>query len=43
MKGTLRDAMINWADLTPTFLNYAGILDSAQHLIQLEYEKEKNL
>lgn len=38
-KGTVNNAMINWADLTPTFLDYAGVLDSAKHLLQAEYEK----
>ena len=32
--GMVSDAMINWADLTPTILDRVGILDEANALMQ---------
>ncbi len=40
-KGTVNDAMVNWTDLAPTILDYAGALDSSEDLIQKEYEANK--
>jgi N-sulfoglucosamine sulfohydrolase len=41
-RGTVSDAMINWADLTPTILDVAGILPQAEQRLRDRYEPEKD-
>jgi len=38
-RGEVSDAMINWADLTPTILDLAGILPRAQQMVRKRYEE----
>lgn len=38
-KGKVNDALINWADLTPTILDFAGILEQSENVIEEEYKK----
>ncbi len=40
-KGTVTNAMINWADLTPTLLDVAGVLPGAKGKLKERYESEK--
>jgi N-sulfoglucosamine sulfohydrolase len=40
-KGTVTNAMINWADLTPTLLDVAGVLSQAQEKLRERYEPVK--
>ncbi len=41
-KGTVSDAMVNWADLTPTILDAAGILPEAEQALKARFEPEKD-
>jgi N-sulfoglucosamine sulfohydrolase len=40
-KGTVTNAMINWADLTPTLLDVAGVLPQAEEKLRERYEPVK--
>ncbi len=40
-KGTVTNAMINWADLTPTLLDLAGVLPGAEAKLKERNESEK--
>jgi N-sulfoglucosamine sulfohydrolase len=40
-KGTVTNAMINWADLTPTLLDVAGVLAGAEGMLKERYKPEK--
>jgi len=42
-KGTVSDAMINWADLTPTILDVAGVLPQAKETLRARYEPVKDV
>lgn len=41
-KGTVSNAFINWADLTPTILDYAGVLEPAREQMEQSYEANKS-
>jgi N-sulfoglucosamine sulfohydrolase len=41
-KGTVSDALINWADLAPTILDFAGALEASEKRIRNEYEANKD-
>jgi len=40
-KGTTTNALINWADLTPTLLDMAGVLPAAERKLKERYESEE--
>jgi len=40
--GAVTDAMINWADLTPTILDLAGVLPLAGQRLEERYEQQRN-
>ena len=42
-KGSVSNAMINWADLTPTLLDVAGVLPQAIEKLQERHEPEKDV
>lgn len=41
-KETVSSAFINWADLTPTILDYAGVLEPARGQMEQRYEDNKS-
>lgn len=41
-KNMVTNAMINWTDLTPTILDYAGILEKAEGVIGNDFIDQKN-
>lgn len=40
-KNIAKDEMINWADITPTFLDVAGVLEEADDILAAEFDKNK--
>ena len=42
-KGAVSDAMINWADLTPTLLDVAGVLPGAEQKLKERFEPVKEV
>ena len=42
VKNRISEEMINWADLTPTILDIAGVLNQADDLLLAEYRKRKD-
>lgn len=40
-KNVVNDALINWADITPTFLDYAGVLEEAKAWLASDWEKSR--
>ena len=39
--GSVTDAMINWADLTPTILDMAGVMAPAKEVLRERYERDQ--
>ena len=42
-KGTTSQAIVNWADLTPTILDFAGILDKSKQKLTEIHDQNKNI